>query len=198
MCIDNHVYISYIRIYVYIMLYIYYIYVYIYNVIYILYIRIYICIQVSQVFQLKQVDPSLAEHQVQGEDVAVLHQPELHVQRRPGLKPISQVFAQRQWFTEDIQLLKPIVKISLIDIIILQEARKRLAMGPIVKLVKYFQPFFLQFCIFQVNRGKNMHTFYQLGKKYSFSPLFYPLSIIFFPKLVFGHIFDNNNKINQL
>ena len=29
-----------------------------------------------------------------------------------------------------------------------------------------------------------MHTFYQLGEKYAFSPLFYPLSIIFFPQPV--------------
>ena len=38
--------------------------------------------------------------------------------------------------------------------------------------------------------GKNIHTFYQLGKKYAFPPpLSYLLSIIFFPNLIFGHIF---------
>ena len=47
-----------------------------------------------------------------------------------------------------------------------------------------FQPFFLQFCIFQVNRGKNMHNFYQLGKKYAFSPLFVSPLNNFFPQPV--------------
>ena len=51
-------------------------------------------------------------------------------------------------------------------------------------LIYIFQPFFLQFCVFEVNWRKNMHTFYQLGEKYAFSPLFYPLSIIFFPQPV--------------
>ena len=52
-----------------------------------------------------------------------------------------------------------------------------------------FSGFFEQFSKFLVNWGKNMHTFYQLAKKYAFSPLFYSLSIIFFPNLLFGHIF---------
>ena len=35
-----------------------------------------------------------------------------------------------------------------------------------------------------------MNTFYKLGEKYAFPPLFfYPLSITFFPNLLFGHIF---------
>ena len=47
-----------------------------------------------------------------------------------------------------------------------------------------FSAFFLQFCIFQVNRGKNMHNFYQLGKKYAFSPLFVSPLNNFFPQPV--------------
>ena len=46
---------------------------------------------------------------------------------------------------------------------------------------KNFLAFFVLFCKFLVNWGKNMHTFYQLGKKYAFPPFFHSLSIIFFP-----------------
>ena len=49
-------------------------------------------------------------------------------------------------------------------------------------------PFF-KFCKFQVNWGNNMHTFYQLGKKYAFSPPFFILQLFFSPNMIFGHIF---------
>ena len=38
---------------------------------------------------------------------------------------------------------------------------------------KNCQAFFVLFCKYLVNWGKIMHTFYQLGKKYAFSPLFF-------------------------
>ena len=44
-------------------------------------------------------------------------------------------------------------------------------------------------CKFKVNWGKNMHNFYQLGKKYAFSPLFLSPFNHFFPNLLSGHIF---------
>ena len=47
---------------------------------------------------------------------------------------------------------------------------------------KFSAFFLLQFCIFQVNWGKNMQTFHQLGKNMHFPPFFHPLSIIFFPQ----------------
>ena len=48
-----------------------------------------------------------------------------------------------------------------------------------------FSAFFLQFCIFLVNWGKNsMHTFYQLGKIYAFPPLFLSPFNNFFPQPV--------------
>ena len=43
-----------------------------------------------------------------------------------------------------------------------------------------------------------MHTYYQLGKKYAFPPFFYPLSIIFFPNLLFGQIFGKKEKYTPL
>ena len=46
--------------------------------------------------------------------------------------------------------------------------------------LKNVQAFFVLFCKVLVNWGKNMHTFYPLGKKYAFSTLFHSLSIIFF------------------
>ena len=46
-----------------------------------------------------------------------------------------------------------------------------------------------------VNWGKNMNTFYQLGKNMQFPPLFHLLSIIFSPNMLFGHIFAPNGKI---
>ena len=39
-------------------------------------------------------------------------------------------------------------------------------------------PNFLQFCILQVNQGKNMHTFYQLGKNMH---SLHPHLAVFFP-----------------
>ena len=53
-----------------------------------------------------------------------------------------------------------------------------------------FSGFFVLFCKFLVNWGKNMHTFYQLGKKYAFPPpFFHSLSIIFFPQHVIWSYF---------
>ena len=55
---------------------------------------------------------------------------------------------------------------------------------------KKFQIYFVLFCKFLVNWGKNMHTFYQLGKKYEFPPLFsFPFYHFFFPNMLFSHIF---------
>ena len=45
---------------------------------------------------------------------------------------------------------------------------------------------FLQFCILKVKWGKNMHTFYQMGEKYKFPPLF---NNFISPNMLFGHIF---------
>ena len=62
---------------------------------------------------------------------------------------------------------------------------------------KNFQP---RFCNF-VNRrsiGEKIwiRTFYRFGEKYAFSPLFYPLSIIFFPNLLYGHFFVKQKNIH--
>ena len=48
---------------------------------------------------------------------------------------------------------------------------------------KKFQPFFVQFCKVLVNWGKNMHFFFQLGKKYAFSPRFFfiPFQSVIWP-----------------
>ena len=60
---------------------------------------------------------------------------------------------------------------------------------------KNFQPFFVQFCKFLVNWGKNKHFFANWGKNMHFPPFFHSLLIIFFPNLLIGHIFATNRKI---
>ena len=64
---------------------------------------------------------------------------------------------------------------------------------------KNLKPFYCNFVNFKsigekirilfTNLGKNMHTFYQFRKKYTFSPLFHPFSIIFSPNMIFVHNF---------
>ena len=51
------------------------------------------------------------------------------------------------------------------------------------------QPFFGQFCTFQVNWVKNMQTFYQLWKKYALPPLFSSPFIHFFSPTCYLAIF---------
>ena len=58
--------------------------------------------------------------------------------------------------------------------------------------MKFASLFICNFVHLKSIGGKNMHTFYQLGKKYAFSPL----SIIFFSNMLFGHIFVKQKNIH--
>ena len=56
--------------------------------------------------------------------------------------------------------------------------------------VKNCKPFFCNFVNFKsIGKKIPMHTFYPLGKKYAFPPLFSsPFNHFFLPNMIFGHI----------